>query len=261
MNNIRKYGEPPYIVAVIHGGPGAPGDVAPIARELSLTYGVLEPLQTQATLSGQIEELASLIQDNADIPITLIGHSWGAMLSYIVTAQNPILIKKLILVSSGVFDEKYASSIMDVRLSRLTNNERKAFDSMLVEFNSPAIADKNAVFEKFGKLMEQADSYDLLPHDNDIIEYQYKIFDHVWPEARELRASGELLALGKQIKCPVVAIHGDHDPHPRAGIETPLANVLSDFRFISLDKCGHYPWHEKHARTTFFDILRQELKQ
>jgi hypothetical protein len=33
MNNPRKYGSKPYKVAVIHGGPGAPGEMAPLGRQ------------------------------------------------------------------------------------------------------------------------------------------------------------------------------------------------------------------------------------
>ncbi|MFC1998377.1 alpha/beta fold hydrolase [Chloroflexota bacterium] len=260
MHNLRKYSAAPYTVAIVHGGPGAPGEVAPVAKELSGTYGVLEPLQTQSTMSGQIEELATVLKDNTSVPITLIGHSWGAMLSFIVTAQNPDLIKKLILIGSGVYEEQYTADIMNVRLSKLTDDEIKTFDSILAQLNNPAVIDKNAVFEKFGKLIDKADSYDPLPHDSDVTEYQYEMFNNVWPEARELRASGELLALGKKIKCPVVAIHGDHDPHPRAGIEIPLAKVLDDFRFITLEKCGHYPWYERHAKEKFHDVLIRELQ-
>lgn len=259
MNNVRKYGLAPCTIAVVHGGPGAPGDMAPVARELSTAYGVLEPLQTKATLNGQIEELASVIKDNASLPITLIGHSWGAMLSFIVTAHNPELIKKLILIGSGVFAEEYAAVIMDTRLSRLTDDERRAFGSMMTQLNNPATTDKNAVFEKFGKLMAKADSYDPIPHDSDVVEYQYHMYNSVWLEARDLRASGKLLALGMQIQCPVVAIHGDYDPHPIEGVRRPLSNVLNDFRFITIDKCGHYPWYERHAKDAFYDVLKGEL--
>jgi hypothetical protein len=35
MKNLRKYGEEPFEVAVIHGGPGAPGEMAPVAGELA----------------------------------------------------------------------------------------------------------------------------------------------------------------------------------------------------------------------------------
>jgi len=41
MKNLRKYGHKPFVVAVIHGGPGAPGEIAPVARELSSIRGVL----------------------------------------------------------------------------------------------------------------------------------------------------------------------------------------------------------------------------
>ena len=51
----RKYGTSPYQVAVIHGGPGAPGYMAPVARELSNKLGVLEPIQTCDTIQGQID--------------------------------------------------------------------------------------------------------------------------------------------------------------------------------------------------------------
>ncbi len=45
MNNLRKYGKTPFSVAVIHGGLGAGGEMAPVARELASDCGVLEPIQ------------------------------------------------------------------------------------------------------------------------------------------------------------------------------------------------------------------------
>jgi len=61
VETLRKYGSDPFRVVVIHGGPGAVGSVAPIARKLGQTRGVLEPLQTAPTLDGQIEELRILL--------------------------------------------------------------------------------------------------------------------------------------------------------------------------------------------------------
>ena len=56
MLNLRKYGQQPYEVAVIHGGPGASGEMAPVASHLSQDHGVLEPLQTQSSFARQLEE-------------------------------------------------------------------------------------------------------------------------------------------------------------------------------------------------------------
>jgi len=57
----------------------------------------------------------------------------------------------------------------------------------------------------------------------------------------ELRKSGKLLKLGKQIKYPVIAIHGDYDPHPAEGVLIPLSSILKYFRFLLLKHCGHKP--------------------
>ena len=54
---VRQYGPPPFEAAVLHGGPGAAGTAACIARRLANSAGILEPLQTAKSVQGQIEEL------------------------------------------------------------------------------------------------------------------------------------------------------------------------------------------------------------
>ncbi|MEW6555137.1 MAG: alpha/beta hydrolase [Actinomycetota bacterium] len=259
MDNPRLYGEPPYSVAVVHGGPGAPGEMAPVATELSALRGVIEPLQTRATLAGQVEELGELLAANGAAPFVLIGYSWGAILSFIFASEYPSQVKKLVLVSSGVFSSTYARRIDRNRLSRLSARERARMDELLLALNDPSVGDKDALFAELGQLIEQADSYDPLPHQNDAIAFQHDIFKAVWADAEELRKDNRLLEMGGSITCPVVAIHGDFDPHPWQGIKEPLEEVLDDFRFVLLQKCGHHPWYEKHAREEFYSALEKEL--
>jgi pimeloyl-ACP methyl ester carboxylesterase len=259
MMNLRKYGSKPYRVAVIHGGPGAPGEMAPVARELSSAMGVLEPLQTKATLEGQVNELKAILDKNAALPVTLIGFSWGALLSFIFTARYPSFVKKLILVGSAPYEEKYALNITQTRLSRLNETEREQAIYLMVTLDDPSVADKNTPLARLGKLLSKTDSYDPLPYEDEILECQYDVFEGVWEQASELRSSGKLLELGRKIKCPVVAIHGDYDPHPAEGVVEPLSRILKDFRFIMLEKCGHRPWLERSAGDRFYDILEQEL--
>ncbi len=261
MENLRIYGNKPFSVAVIHGGPGAPGEMAPVARELSSVRGVLEPLQTAKSLDGQVQELHTVLKEKGDFPLILIGHSWGAMLGFIFAAQYPSFVKKLILIGSGVYEEKYAVNIVPTRLSRLSEEERVEALSLIEALNDPATDNKNTFMEQYGRLFAKADSYDPLPHDSEVLECQHDINHSVWVQAHELRRSGELLELGKSIQCPVVAIHGDYDPHPPEGVKDPLSRTLKDFRFILLEKCGHYPWLERAARDRFYDILRSEVEQ
>jgi len=259
MKKVRLYGHRPFTVAVVHGGPGAPGEMAPVANELSATVGVLEPLLTATTVAGQVLELDDILRDKGKLPVTLIGFSWGAMLSFIFTAQHPASVRKLILVSSGVFEDEYASDIMNTRLSRLSEEERKEVLSLTKALDSAVAKNKSAFMERFGALLAKADICDALPQKSEVVEYQYDVYRLVWEEASKLRSSGRLLETGREIQCPVVAIHGDYDPHPAQGVRDPLSRTLQDFRFISIPQCGHYPWQERNARNRFYDILKQEI--
>ena len=259
MENIRKYGKVPFNIAVIHGGPGAPGEMAAVARELSKTLGVLEPLQTKSSLKEQLQELEIVLKENGSLPMILIGFSWGAWLSFVFAALNSSFVKKLILVSSGPFEERYALDIMRTRLSRLIEEERMTIDSLSEILSDPDRQDKNEIFAQLGELISKADSYDPLPYKSDVVEYHYDIFKNVWNEAEKLRSSGKLVALGKKIRCPVVAIHGDCDAHSAEGVKIPLASVIKNFRFILLKDCGHRPWIERAAKDAFFAILKKEL--
>ena len=261
MNNLRKYRKPPFTVALVHGGPGARGEMAPVARELAKQRGVLEPLQTKATLDGQVEELKSVLERHAKAPAVLVGYSYGAVLSFLVAAKNPGLVRKLILVSSAVFEEKYARGIMPERRRRLSVEDNVRLDSLLATLDDPASPEnKNEVFGRIGALLQKADAYNPLPNPDEILECQHDIHDSVWPEVAAMRLSGELLQYGKNICCPVVAIHGDFDPHPAEGVRQPLSRLLHDFKFILLEKCGHTPWLEKLARDEFYRVLEKELR-
>ena len=259
MKNFRKYGRAPFRVAVVHGGPGASGEMAPIAKELSLDWSVLEPLQTATSLSKQIKELKATLKNHAELPVTLIGHSWGAWLTCLLAAKHPPLVKKLILVGTSPFEAKYARNIMKTRLDRLDQKGRLKVLAVMEKLDDPDADDKNMLLAELGKLISRTDSYDALPDDNEPLEYEHRIYQRVRPQAAELRRSGRLLRLARKIKCPVVAIHGDYDPHPPDGVKKPLALVLKNFRFILLEKCGHFPWLERQARDRFYEILKREI--
>jgi pimeloyl-ACP methyl ester carboxylesterase len=259
VNKLRAYGSPPFKVAVVHGGPGAAGEMAPVAREMASRWGVLEPFQTKASLEGQVQELKTTLEDNADLPVTLIGFSWGAWLSYLVAARYPALITKVVLVGSGPFEEKYAYAILETRLNRLGEDDTSEVRSLLETLGNPATADRTRSFARLGTLLSKADSYDALESDSESTDYDVGLFQAVWPEAAELRRSGQLLGLGRRIRCPVAAIHGDYDAHPAEGVREPLSRVLQNFRFVLLRDCGHKPWMERQARDDFYRILREEM--
>ena len=264
MCHYRQYGAPPYPIAVIHGGPGAGGEMAPVARELHKTFpSILEPIQTATSLHGQIQELRDVLLAQGCLPITLIGYSWGAWLSIFLASQYPNLVKKLILVGCPPFEQTYVPQILTTRMEHLTPDEQAAYQSILEALSKNDSQNKDSMLSRLGQLAGIADSYDPIPnldHEKDSVGTHAAIFQNVFSEAAELRRNGELISITAKITCPVVAIHGDYDPHPPEGVEQPLKRILPDFRFILLKKCGHTPWLEKHGREPFYKALLEELQ-
>lgn len=250
----RQHGNPPLRVVVVHGGPGAGGEVAPVAQELGARgYGVLEPLQTEASVTGQVEELRNAIEQSCQPPVALIGWSWGAWLVCLLAARHPLLVAKLVLVGSGPFEARHAMSIKPTRLSRLTEAERQEYAVLASDFEDPA------KLERAMQLFEKMDTYAPNDEPRPQTEFNKAIHDAVWEEAASLRRSGELLQIIAKIRCPVTAIHGDYDPHPAEGVEIPLRSTLPRSNFVLLDQCGHKPWDEVHARDTFYCELEKAI--
>lgn len=259
MKNLRIYGTPPFTIAVVHGGPGGLGQMKPVAEELAKNMGALEPLQAQTTVQGQIDGLKNALQRHGQLPITLIGHSWGAMLGILFAATYPTLVKKLILIGSGTFDDASSQLVGQTRMNRLDAQEKQTFNNLLGQLSNNSEQAQNKIFKKLASISCQTDSYSPLGSPLNNVSVQYRVFEKVWTEAVALRTSGKFLEQATKASCPVVAIHGDYDPHPADSIKKSLETNIKDFRFILLEKCGHYPWHEKYAHKSFYEILKHEI--
>ena len=257
----RTYGSAPFRVAVLHGGPGALGYLAPVAARLAQGRGVVEPLQRASSVTGQLEELGRRLDEHTTGPVDLVGHSWGAVEAYLFAAAHPDRVRQVVMVAAAPFEARYADSLWDTRVTRLGPANREAAQraqATLADQQADPAARIAAVAE-FDRVTTIADGYDLETADVGIVEDLPDVYDAVWQEAAARRRRGELVRLGRRITCPVLAIHGDHDPHPAAGVETPLSPVVRDFTFVVLERCGHIPWLERHARASFFELVDRAL--
>lgn len=260
MNTCREYGNPPYRVIVLHGGPGAPGCCAGICRGLAPSFGVLEHLQRASSIDGLILELEEIIQHYELGQMVLIGHSFGAWLAYLFAARRPELVKKLLLVGCGPFEVKYLDQLKRARWAKFTPEEQRALDEAIAQMDSGAEMDpeKKTLFLRLIDADHHCLRSDLEPDQSTFNETQHRALMN---EFMPMRESGELLESACFIRCPVVAIHGRQDPHPWEGVGVPLKERLSDFRMILLDQCGHEPWRERYAHEEFFEVLRSEIDE
>lgn len=261
MDTVRLHGKKPYRVVAVHGGPGAAGDLYPVANNLSEYMGIIEALQTRRSIKELVDELNQQVHVHAGLPLILIGHSWGAWLSFLYAARFPRDVKKLILIDAGGFKECYAHQMMGIRASRLSEDRRYKIRHMMNKIQCSNDAEfQNQIFKDIGKEFSAIDAYQIEHTENPYFCPDYQIYKSVWEEATGMRRSGYLLEQAQFLRCPVVAIHGDHDPHPYQGVSGPLNEALQDFKMILLENCGHSPWLEKYARDRFYEVLKAELK-
>lgn len=259
MENYRTYGDSPYNVLTLHGGPGAIGELKGVSQKIGIKYGVIEYLQKQSSIEELKEEMEEIIKKEMEFPVKIVGFSWGAWLALFFTADYPSLIESLILISSGPFDEKYSDTIQKNRLKRMEPAEKELFYQVQDKFKEG----KNVrikLLNQFVELMHKVDAYHFVKHKNYSTDFQINLYKKIWAEASKLRKENFLLKSLEKIKCPIKVIHGDYDPHPYQGVIQPLEKLNKEYEVKILKKCGHTPWREKYAEERFYSILYDFLK-
>jgi pimeloyl-ACP methyl ester carboxylesterase len=232
--------------------------MAPVARMLANTFGVLEPWQSAPSVAGEVEELVQQIDRWASAPVTLVGHSWGAWLSLLVAGERPEKVRRVIAIGSGPFRAKYVAEIRRRRRLRLGPNRWREVRSLERQLLDQRTRPSRSALARLGELTEMADAYDPLPYPPLEGGADPRVFRKVWAEAEQMRRTGALARALRRVHAPVTVLHGAQDPHPIDGVVGPLREAGLVVRVVRLENCGHEPWWERHARTRFLLILRTE---
>jgi pimeloyl-ACP methyl ester carboxylesterase len=238
---VRKYGHSGPLVIVLHGGPGAPGHMAPVARGLADLYRVLEPFQRASgdeplTVAKHIADLHELIQLHVrDSPPALLGSSWGAMLALAYAATHPDSAGPLILVGCGTFDLVARARMQETIRLRLKHQIRED--------------------ERFVRLY----CYDPFPGPSEEEKLDPGAQQETWNDMLRLQAEGVYPAAFRAIRVPVLMLHGAFDPHPGKLIHAGLQPFVPQIEYHEWEHCGHYPWLEKATADKFFSFVREWL--
>lgn len=152
MKTKMVYGEDIKVV-LVHGGPGDRGGLSDLAWLLSERVGVLEIYQSSLSITQLVEDMNEIIREHCDAPVVLLGHSWGAWLVSIFAQAYPLLVKKIILVSSGSFTNQYGKVIQEIRNSRLTEEKQMTYDRLMKAFSSENTNIKDQAMAQLGTFL------------------------------------------------------------------------------------------------------------
>jgi len=257
---VRTYGHEGPPVAVLHGGPGAAGSAAELARDLAPHCRVLEPLQRHSgevplTVAQHVSDLAEILRE----PVTLVGSSWGAMLGLSFTTAHPELVRSLVLVGCGTYDQASRDAyhtIMDERLGPVGRERKAQLEHQMSETTDPH--ERDLILAQIGNLDEYAQAFDLM-QTSDYIAIDAAGHTETWKDVLRLQDEGVEPAAFSTIVCPVLMLHCDTDPHPGRSTHETLRRFIPQIEYRELPQCGHEPWLERWGREPFLEELRQRL--
>lgn len=257
----REYGMSGPPVVVLHGGPGAPGYMAPVARGLASAFRVLEPFQRGSsreplTVARHVQDLHALVsrREDGDVRPALVGHSWGAMLALAYAAAHPRHAASLVLIGCGTFDPAARDRLRAVREERMNDVLRARLRGLPEEFPDP-----DERLRRFGNLTLPLYSYEPPTCELDVEACDARAHHESWEDMVRLQEEGVYPAAFAGIDAPVIMLHGAFDPHPGRLIRASLAPHLPQLEYHEWDRCGHYPWLERGARDAFFAFLGEWL--
>jgi len=243
------------VVALLHGGPGAPGSLLPLAEALEGGFRVLEPFQRGSdvpslTVQRHVEDFHELVTETCDgRPVAVIGHSWGAMLGLAIAAAYPEDVRCLVLVGCGTFDPASRLEMKKTLESRMGEGMREKVQALDQEVRDPGERMRR-YFALTGRF------YSFEPEGSwELQSFDARAFEETWADMIKLQEEGVYPAAFSALRCPLLMIHGNWDPHPGRMTRDLLARFIPSLQYVELPDCGHFPWMEKRAREKFLSVL------
>ena len=262
---VREYGIRGPLVIVLHGGPAAVGDVAPVAARLGESFRALEPWQRGSgkaplTVARHIEDLDNLVSAQGhDSRPALVGHSWGAMLALCYAAAHPNKVGPIVLVGCGTFDAVARQRMKAILSARTTRRLQERLDRIAASVTDPA--DRHIQRYKLTRNLSVYEQAQPWPEKDEWEPFDQQAHKETWDDILRLQSDGTYPQAFKVIKSPVLMLHGSYDPHPGQLIYDTLQPFITQLQYQELDRCGHSPWLERYARDRFFSTLEEWLSR
>lgn len=183
-----------------------------------------EPEET--TPEGQptwsIEEIARREARNIKQPVILIGHSTGGAIAAYLAAENPDLVRALILVNTGAHMRRHGD----------VNKIIRAVQSGHIDDVREAVVTR---------------SFASLPNEEalaDFRRYAASVSPQAVLEVLESQRDLDLTPLLTRIRCPTVLVHGVLDKARSRGDAEELSGLVPGAEVRWVEDCGHTPVFE-----------------
>jgi proline iminopeptidase len=268
---------------VLHGGPGASHDyLLPQMLELARDYRLIFYDQrgggrsraedrTPITWQTHVEDLASLVRELSLEPLTLVGYSWGGLLTLLYSiAVAGGFRDQGIALAAGVEDAPQPERTVLICPAPATSGLRAQFSEELARRQrAPWIQEERAAIAAAGLRERDPAAYAKRIFELGVAGYfadparareltPFRIVGRVQQSVWESLAGYDLTPQLPLIEAPTLVLHGAHDAIPLASSEL-IASALPHGELVVLDESAHVPYVEGEA--AFFAAVREFLQR
>ncbi len=266
--SVQGEGQP---VLLLSGGPGiASIQLSALSKRLSSAYRCIlfdqrgtgkshcNPMDsTNINLHQAMEDITLLLGKLGIGRVTIIGHSWGAMLAASYAISHPKDVARLVLIGPGPLDLSGYELVEDNIFSRASKAEKmfmkEAGDSMAHHTASPELV------RAFNRTFTRFLFFDALKVDSLLEKIKASINERMQELMMEdlARTKYDIRDGVSALGVPLLVVCGRQDPvglFPTLGIK----DLNKQAKIGWIEKSGHFPWVEQPEKfySAVFDFLK-----
>jgi proline iminopeptidase len=267
---------------VLHGGPGASHDyLLPQMLELANEYRLIfydqrgggrskDDDRSPITWKTHVADLAALVRELSLEPLTLVGYSWGGLLSllYSIAAAGGFRDEGMVFTADA--PAPAPARMVLICPAPATTAFRAQFSAELARRQrAPWIAEERAAIAKSGLRESDPAAYAKRIFELGVAGYfadperareltPFRVIARVQQSVWESLSGYDLTDKLALIEAPTLVIHGAHDAIPLAS-SSLIATTLPRGELVVLDESAHVPYVE--GREAFFAAVRDFLQR
>lgn len=246
-------------LVLLHGGPGAHLDyLLPQMLELARHHDLLLYDQrgggrsktddrTPITWQTHVQDLAAVLAELHEGPLTLVGYSWGAMLAMLYAIEAAAgrvapLPTRLVLISPAPINRAWRAQF-EAEFSRRQTGETVA--AMRAELQASGLRESDPEAYKQRSFELSVAGYFADPtrvHDLTPFRVTGRVQQSTWESLGEFDLQDGL----RTLQIPALVVHGRQDPIPLESAQACARALGADG--VWLEDCGHVPYVEQAAQ-------------
>ena len=194
-------------------------------------------------VSRYIEDINGLYDELGGKKLTLVGHSWGGMLSFSYAANQPEKIKKIILLNTGGITDKFFTWFGS-NLSMRLYPEDLALRKVQIENKRSSLT---AIWPGYFY------SREIALKTRPALDYKFNNQLGINPLASGdwAKRSEDRVQKLNSFEAPVFLIAGRQDPVGES-VVYEVKDILPQTNYFFIEECGHFPWIEGDKQSKLF---------